>query len=141
MTFWTVSTRSTAESFSATWSTIIVVGLCIGGTMVMRRFHTSIAVGFFMGSVVATSQLFFLMFLVYLGYAKDRSDYGYSSASEKLSAFLSLSQCVLLGSFAAILGAHRSQILDKNSDSTGAGSATTAGDDDATYDPPRGDFA
>ena len=64
MTFWTVSTRSTAESFSAMWSTIIVVGLCIGGTMVMRRFHTSIAVGFFMGSVVATSQLFFLLFLV-----------------------------------------------------------------------------
>lgn len=64
MTFWMVSTRSAGESFSAMWSTIIIVGLCIGGTMVMRRFHTSIAVGFFMGSVVATSQLFFLLFLM-----------------------------------------------------------------------------
>mmetsp|Transcript_26391 Transcript_26391/g.76157 ORF Transcript_26391/g.76157 Transcript_26391/m.76157 type:complete len:190 (-) Transcript_26391:423-992(-) len=147
-TFWTVSTRSSAESFSALWSTIIVVGLCIGGTMVMRRFHTSIAVGFFMGSVVATSQLFFLLFLIYLGYAKDRDDLGYASAGEKLSALLSLLQCLLLGSFAAILGAHRSQILDKNGNPTaggaaagGAASATTAGADDDTYEPPQGDFA
>ena len=58
-----------------------------------------------------------------------------------MSAFLSLLQCLLLGSFAAILGAHRSQILDKNGNPTGAGSATTGGADDETYEPPRGDFA
>ena len=82
--------------------------------------------------------------LRYLGYAKDRSELGYASAGEKMSAFLSLMQCLLLGSFAAILGAHRSQILDKNGNPTGAGSAATSaggGGDDETYDPPRGDFA
>jgi hypothetical protein len=30
----------------------------------MRKFHNSMAVGFFMGSIVAMSQLFFLLFLV-----------------------------------------------------------------------------
>jgi len=37
-----------------------------------------------------------------------------SAKEESLMALFSLVQCVLLGSFAAILGAHRSEILDKN---------------------------
>jgi hypothetical protein len=38
--------------------------LSIGGTMIMRKFHNSMAVGFFMGGVVAMSQLFFMLFLM-----------------------------------------------------------------------------
>eukprot|EP00562_Extubocellulus_spinifer_P010318 CAMPEP_0178509358 /NCGR_PEP_ID=MMETSP0696-20121128/21245_1 /TAXON_ID=265572 /ORGANISM="Extubocellulus spinifer, Strain CCMP396" /LENGTH=115 /DNA_ID=CAMNT_0020138977 /DNA_START=249 /DNA_END=596 /DNA_ORIENTATION=- len=112
--------------------------------MVMRRFHTSIAVGFFMGSVVATSQLFFLLFLVYLGYAADRSEQALSSYEESLNAFFCLVQCLLLGSFAAILGAHRSQILEKSGGGGGgAGGGNVAGTQSAdslgdTYEPPQG---
>jgi hypothetical protein len=36
-----------------------------------------------------------------------------SAKQESLMAFCSIAQCILLGSFAAILGAHRSEILDK----------------------------
>jgi hypothetical protein len=78
----------------------------------------------------------------YLSFAKDRAAEGYATASENMSAFLSLMQCLLLGSFAAILGAHRSQILDKNGN--GPSSATTPGEatnDDDTYEPPRDGFA
>ena len=32
--------------------------------MIMRKFHNSLAVGFFMGFLVAMSQLFFVLFLV-----------------------------------------------------------------------------
>lgn len=46
------------------WSGIMLMFLSIGGTMIMRKFHNSFAVGFFMGSVVAMSQLFLLLFLV-----------------------------------------------------------------------------
>jgi hypothetical protein len=31
--------------------------LCIGGTIDMRKFQSSVAVGFFMGSVIAGSQM------------------------------------------------------------------------------------
>lgn len=34
--------------------------------MIMRKFHNSMAVGFFMGGVVSTSQMFFLLFLMYV---------------------------------------------------------------------------
>eukprot|EP00540_Astrosyne_radiata_P002456 CAMPEP_0116834192 /NCGR_PEP_ID=MMETSP0418-20121206/6854_1 /TAXON_ID=1158023 /ORGANISM="Astrosyne radiata, Strain 13vi08-1A" /LENGTH=106 /DNA_ID=CAMNT_0004463723 /DNA_START=218 /DNA_END=538 /DNA_ORIENTATION=+ len=74
------------------------------------------AVGFFMGSVVATSQLFFLLCLIYIGYHNDHKHLNKPAKEETFMAFFSLIMCLLLGSFAAILGAHRSEILDKNLD-------------------------
>ena len=81
--------------------------------MIMRKFHNSLAVGFFMGGIVACSQLFFLLFLLFIGYAKDQKYIGMSSKEEAFMSFFSLVQSVLLGSFAVILAAHRSEILDK----------------------------
>ena len=81
--------------------------------MIMRKFHNSLAVGFFMGGIVATSQLFFLLFLLFIGYGKDKSELGMSSKEKAFMGFCSLAQSVLLGSFAAILAAHRSEILEK----------------------------
>jgi di/tricarboxylate transporter len=108
-----MGTRPFSEGFAAFWSAMMLCVLSIGGTMIMRKFHNSMAVGFFMGSVVAMSQLFFSLFLVYIGYGKDQVDEGFSAKEESLMAFFSLAQSILLGSFAAILAAHRSEILDK----------------------------
>lgn len=84
--------------------------------MIMRRFHNSMAVGFFMGSVVAMSQLFFLLFLVYLGYKVDEAEMGVSNHFQEIwMAMFAFIQSLLLGSFAAILAAHRSEILEKTS--------------------------
>lgn len=49
----------------------------------------------------------------YCGYGRDQKDLNLSAKEESLMAFFSIMQCILLGSFAAILGAHRSEILDK----------------------------
>ena len=108
-----MSSRGLSESFTALWSAIMLLTLSIGGTMIMRKFHNSMAVGFFMGGVVAMSQMFFFLFLLYIGYGKDQKIDGLPIITETAMAFFSIIQCVLLGTFAAILGAHRSEILDK----------------------------
>lgn len=64
MSFLIVSNRPPAEGFAAVWSAIMLCLLFVGGTMIMRKFHNSLAVGFLMGGVVAMSQLFFLLFLM-----------------------------------------------------------------------------
>jgi hypothetical protein len=66
MSIFVMGTRSIAEGFASIWSGLMLFLLSIGGTMIMRKFHNSMAVGFFMGSVVATSQMFFLLFLMYV---------------------------------------------------------------------------
>ncbi len=62
----------------------------------------------------------FLFYYRYLGYAQDQTLSGQTAKQEVLMSLLCVIQSVLLGSFAAILGAHRSEILD------------TPGDGDAT---------
>eukprot|EP00543_Licmophora_paradoxa_P005716 CAMPEP_0202448296 /NCGR_PEP_ID=MMETSP1360-20130828/7111_1 /ASSEMBLY_ACC=CAM_ASM_000848 /TAXON_ID=515479 /ORGANISM="Licmophora paradoxa, Strain CCMP2313" /LENGTH=142 /DNA_ID=CAMNT_0049065803 /DNA_START=45 /DNA_END=473 /DNA_ORIENTATION=- len=69
------------------------------------------AVGFFMGGVVAMSQLFFMLFLIYIGFGTDQKFNDLSAKEESLLSLFSLVQSILLASFAAILGAHRSEIL------------------------------
>lgn len=107
-----MSSRSPGEGFLSIWSSLMMVLLSVGGTMIMRRFHNSMAVGFFMGSIVASSQLFFLLFLLFISYASDRALWGNESRKEHLMSALCFLEANLLGIFAIILGAHRSEILD-----------------------------
>jgi len=113
MSVFLMGTRSFSEGFTSTWSALLLLLLTVGGTMIMRKFHNSMAVGFLMGAVISMSQLFFLLFLLYIGYGKNQAFNGHSYKGESMMSLLCLIQSVLLGSFAAILGAHRSEILDK----------------------------
>ena len=79
----------------------------------MRKFQTSVAVGFFMGAVCAASQMFFLLFLLIIGYIDDRQADGLSAHGERFTSFVCLLQSLLLGAFAATLASHRSEILDQ----------------------------
>ncbi|GAX18164.1 hypothetical protein FisN_25Hh147 [Fistulifera solaris] len=139
--------RPFAECFASVWSALLLCVLSVGGTMIMRKFHNSLAVGFFLGGVVASSQLFFMLFLFFMGYGKDLRNHGMSSKAETMMSLFSLVQSILLGSFAAILAAHRSEILDKPGNAVmemmdemhGIGSnqtTDTAGVDGASYEAP-----
>jgi hypothetical protein len=55
----------------------------------------------------------------YTGYRKDQMMEGYSGAQEGFMSLLCFMECALLGSFAAILGVHRSEILEKGDDPDG----------------------
>jgi hypothetical protein len=69
----------------------------------------------------------------YFGYGRDQRMIKMSSKLESIMALFSFLQCILLGSFAAILGAHRSEILDKpRTDSTSFDEASHP-----QYEPPQ----
>ncbi|KAK1734563.1 hypothetical protein QTG54_014811 [Skeletonema marinoi] len=108
-----MSSRGGTEAFISLWSSLVLLSLCIGGTIIMRKFQTSVAVGFFMGAVVAASQMFFLLFFIMLGYIDDRLAEGESVHGERFTSFVCLVQALLLGAFAATLASHRSEILDQ----------------------------
>jgi len=66
-----------------------------------------------MGAVCAASQMFFLLFLLILGYMDDRQAEGMSVHGERFTSLICLVQSLLLGAFAATLASHRSEILDQ----------------------------
>eukprot|EP00980_Cylindrotheca_fusiformis_P022870 scaffold9857_cov127-Cylindrotheca_fusiformis.AAC.16 len=127
MSCFIMGSRSFSEAFVSFWSAAMLLGLSIGGTMIMRKFHNSMAVGFFMGGIVGMAQFTTIEYhcitesnlrladsTSYAGYKKDLRMEGYSGAQEGFMSLLCLMECALLASFAAILGAHRSEIMDKN---------------------------
>jgi hypothetical protein len=135
------------EAFASVWSTLILIILSVGGTMVMRKFHNSFYTGLFIGGIVATSQYFLLLSLIYAGYAMDRRYLGMNGAEDAFQSFVCFSQAVLLGSFAFLLTAHRTEIMDRNSNLHGAPDVNGAfagdekvglpeGEEDSSYDPP-----
>lgn len=54
------------------------------------------------------------VFFSYLGYRKDNRIDNINSVQELLMSMICFAQFVLLGTFAAILGAHRSEIIEKS---------------------------
>ncbi len=94
--------------------------------MVMRKFHNSFFTGLFIGGIVATAQYFFLLSMIFGGYAVDRQYVGYSGAGDYFQATVAFIQAILLGSFAMLLTAHRSEIMDRSSNlhKSGGGGTT-----------------
>lgn len=62
------------------------------------------------------------------GYIEDRLENELPVDGERLNGFVCLMQSILLGSFAAILAAHRSEILDQK---------ISVEDDDGAYEAPQ----
>ncbi len=103
----------------ALWSSFLLCCFSIGGTMIMRKFHNSMAVGFFMGVTVTSCQFYIALGLLYFHYRHHLSINHSNSKDVTLFACLSIIQAILLGTFAIILAAHRTEItVDNNNDNT-----------------------
>jgi formate-dependent nitrite reductase membrane component NrfD len=112
------SSANTHQCIIALWSSFLLCCFSIGGTMIMRKFHNSIAVGFFMGVTVTSCQFYIGLAFLYFHYRhynihnnnNNNRTNGSSAKDVTLFAYLSLVQAILLGSFAIILAAHRTEI-------------------------------
>ena len=80
--------------------------------MIMRKFHNSIAVGFFMGVTVTSCQFYIGLALIYFHYRHYNIQQNSSSNAKDVTLFacFSIVQAILLGTFAIILAAHRTEI-------------------------------
>merc|ERR1719253_624346 len=84
-----------SDGFAAIWTMLLIVALSVGGTMVMRKYQTPLAVGFFLGVCVMMSINMFSLFVLFLGAAyledkiakdMDKSDTIRDSASATASS-------------------------------------------------------
>jgi hypothetical protein len=112
---------------------LLLCGYGIGGTMILRKFHSSLAVGFFMGVTVAAAQLFLALSLLYWN---ARSEGRGGTKEVTWLASLMLLQGILLGSFAAILAAHRTEILQEDGTKPTSLGSLGEKDGEADYEPP-----
>lgn len=112
-TLFTFASKASAEGFSSLWSSLILVGISVGGTVTMRSFHSSLAIGLFVGAVVGASQLFFLLFLLYQGFANELRQELKPNGQEYFMSIFSLALSVSFIMFATILFFHRGDVLQE----------------------------
>jgi hypothetical protein len=110
------SSSNVQQRIIALWSSFLLCCFSIGGTMIMRKFHNSIAVGFFMGVTVTSCQFYIALALLYFHYRHYslRNNANGNVKDVTLFACLSIVQAILLGTFAIILAAHRTEISFDN---------------------------
>lgn len=75
---------SKSLGFVGIWAMFLILGLSVGGTMVMRKYQTPLAVGFFIGVVIMMSFQMFSLSVLFAGaayLARQERDAGSSSTS------------------------------------------------------------
>ncbi|ETW00472.1 hypothetical protein, variant [Aphanomyces invadans] len=112
---------SKSLGFAGIWMMFLVIALSIGGTMVLRKYQTPIAIGFFIGVVIMMSLNMFSLSVLCAGaaYLAKRSNNGTLSEngwkgpvhSDEASAVFSFFMFVLYFAFAVVLVKHRSIII------------------------------
>lgn len=107
--------------FAAIWSCFMIVGLAFGGTMVLRKYRTPLAVGIFLGTVVMMSQMMLSLFAVFVGLARETDaddDDGTDTTDHVLAAFYFL-QAVCFSVFAGMLFYYRQLMIEVDDQTPG----------------------
>jgi len=104
--------------FVGIWAMFLVIGLSVGGTLVMRKYQTPVAVGFFIGVVIMMSFQMFSLSVLFAGAAylarQDRDKLhskNVAVSSNDAGAVFSFFMFVLYMAFAAVVIKHRNVII------------------------------
>ena len=106
---------SSALGFAAIWTVILCVILSVGGTLVMRKFQTSLAIGFFLGVVAVMSQQMLIIAAIFAGEADARSDDDPASKDQKSAesamAVFAMFLFAVYSAFAVLLAVFRKDLI------------------------------
>ena len=121
--------------FASIWMMLLMIALSVGGTLVMRRFQTPLAVGFFIGVVTMMSFQMFAMMVLFAGsatLARSTNPQGSVHSDEAAAAF-SFFMFFLYSTFTIVLIKYR-HIVIKDAKSTTNTSNTSALDNQKTLE-------
>ncbi|POM73153.1 Hypothetical protein PHPALM_10022 [Phytophthora palmivora] len=138
---------SKSLGFVGIWAMILIVMLSIGGTMVMRKHQTPLAVGFLIGVVLMMSLQMFSLSIIFAGYAylarieRAKGDEHTNVHSNEAGSVFSFFMFILYAIFTIVLVRHRNIVIkegvnldpnainkdiEKNPAGTSSSSTTTA---------------
>eukprot|EP00518_Triparma_eleuthera_P014526 CAMPEP_0182472952 /NCGR_PEP_ID=MMETSP1319-20130603/23104_1 /TAXON_ID=172717 /ORGANISM="Bolidomonas pacifica, Strain RCC208" /LENGTH=173 /DNA_ID=CAMNT_0024673697 /DNA_START=51 /DNA_END=569 /DNA_ORIENTATION=- len=100
---------SKSSGFAAMWTMLQIIGVAIGGTKVMRRYKTPLAVGFLGGVVTMLSMSMFTLFVHFAGMA-NRDDTVDDQPDRAAAAFCFL-LFMIYAVFALVLMCNREHVI------------------------------
>lgn len=97
-------------AFFAMWTVLLLLGISVAGTVIMRKYQTNLAIGGFMGVIVVMTNQCLILFAIFVDQSQTTSNtaaatqiyQGMAAFFFLLSAIYGLF-CVLLGSFKDVI--------------------------------------
>mmetsp|Transcript_38806 Transcript_38806/g.51133 ORF Transcript_38806/g.51133 Transcript_38806/m.51133 type:complete len:217 (+) Transcript_38806:80-730(+) len=104
------ATGSSSAGFAAIWMMLLLILISVGGTIIMRKYQTPLAIGFFLGIVVMASQTMFTLFVLFAGFASVATD---EAAADRWFSAISFFLFITYGAFAVFLAKYRTEIVEE----------------------------
>eukprot|EP00937_MAST-01D_sp_MAST-1D-sp2_P005582 g5582.t1 len=103
---------SRSDGFAAIWAMILIVGLSVGGTMVLKKYRKPLAIGFFLGVCVMMSVNMLTLFAIFVGLAQMEKDATDSTpSSDNAAAAFAFFLCLCYGGFSFVLSKHKDTLV------------------------------
>ena len=98
--------------FVVMWSVLLLIGLSIGGTQVLRNYRTPFAIGSFSGVVFVMANLMLMQAATSAGELRRRAKLGLSSGADSAILAFSMIEFLLLSAFFIVMVRNRQAILE-----------------------------
>eukprot|EP00752_Nemacystus_decipiens_P008891 g7936.t1 len=102
---------SHAASFASVWTLFMVIAVSVAGTVILKKYHTPLAVGTLLGLTTMMSQFMFVLFAVFLALA-EYADTGSLARGDRTMAVFSFFLFLLYGLFSFVLGRYRTTVMN-----------------------------
>eukprot|EP01041_Mallomonas_annulata_P005291 gene5291-10583_t len=101
---------NSAVSFAGMWTILLLIGVSVCGTLIMRKFQTSIAIGFLLGIFFVLSNQMLIIFAIFIDHSK-REVIQETIESDKAFAAFSFLLFLVYGIFGTMLGIFRNDVI------------------------------
>jgi len=61
-------------AFAAIWTSLLLIAISVLGTVIMRRFQTPLAIGYFLGIIFIMTQQMLIIFAIFVDHAQTITD-------------------------------------------------------------------
>lgn len=110
-----------AAGFAAVWTAILLFGISVFGTIVMRKYQTPLMVGGFLGVIFIMTNQMLILFVLFADYAKNSTatvaaQSSDVQATERAMSAFSFFLFIVYGLFGSLLAIFRSDIIKNAED-------------------------
>ncbi|CAM9326661.1 unnamed protein product [Ascophyllum nodosum] len=102
---------SHAASFASVWTLFMVLAVSVAGTVILKKYHTPLAVGTLLGLTTMMSQFMFVLFAVFLALA-EYAETGELARNDRALAVFSFFLFLLYSLFSFVLGRYRTTVMN-----------------------------
>jgi lysylphosphatidylglycerol synthetase-like protein (DUF2156 family) len=98
-------------AFSAVWTSILLLLISLVGTIIMRRYQTSLSIGFLLGVIFIMTQQMLIVFAFFAEQAKDPTNTTDVTMAQQAMAVFSFFIFIVYAGFGTMLAVFRNDII------------------------------